>query len=138
MLRKIVKIICDSERAPAPSSQVGDWHDVTGHHRYYGSLASNGGERIVETRRGSRPQSSVMALLLNVEPNRVGLPWIAGMAIAIISIRERFFARRASWNTSFRGSPNGSALAPPDGAEPGISRFSARDSGFASFARAPE
>ena len=58
MLRKPVRIICDSERAPAPSSQVGDWHDVTGHHRYYGSSACNGGERIVETRRGSRLQST--------------------------------------------------------------------------------
>ena len=33
------------------SSQAGDWHDVTGHHRYYGSSAINGGERIVEDRR---------------------------------------------------------------------------------------
>jgi hypothetical protein len=58
MSRKAVTIICDSERAPAPSSQAGDWHDdVTGHHRYYGSSACNGGERIVETRRGSRPRS---------------------------------------------------------------------------------
>ncbi len=59
MLRKAVRIICDSERAPAPSSQVGDWHDVSGHHRYYGSSACNGGERIVETRRGSRPPLSL-------------------------------------------------------------------------------
>jgi hypothetical protein len=36
------------------SSQPGDWHDVTGHHRYYGSSATNGGERIVESRRGPR------------------------------------------------------------------------------------
>jgi hypothetical protein len=49
MSRKAVRIICDRERAPAPSSQAGDWHDVTGHHRYYGSSACNGGERIVET-----------------------------------------------------------------------------------------
>jgi hypothetical protein len=35
-----------------PPSQPGDWHDVSGHHRYYGSSACNGGERIVETRRG--------------------------------------------------------------------------------------
>jgi hypothetical protein len=59
MLRKAVRIICDRERAPAPSSQAGDLHDVTGHHRYYGSSARNGGERIVETRRGSRPQSNL-------------------------------------------------------------------------------
>jgi len=39
-------------RAPQPaSSQAGDWHDVTGHHRYYGSSAINGGARIVEDRR---------------------------------------------------------------------------------------
>jgi hypothetical protein len=36
---------------------MGDFHDVTGHHRYYGSSACNGGERIAETRRGSRPPS---------------------------------------------------------------------------------
>jgi hypothetical protein len=35
----------------------GDWHDVSGHHRYYGSSATNGGERIVESRRGPRPRS---------------------------------------------------------------------------------
>ena len=56
MLRKQATIICDSARARA-SSQAGDLHDVTGHHRYYGSSACNGGERIVETRRGSRPPS---------------------------------------------------------------------------------
>jgi hypothetical protein len=56
MSRKAVRIICDRERAPAPSSQAGDWHDVTGHHRYYGSSACNGGERMVESRRGRRPQ----------------------------------------------------------------------------------
>jgi hypothetical protein len=47
-------IISDAARAPA-SFETGDLHDVTGHHRYYGSSACNGGERIVETRRGSRP-----------------------------------------------------------------------------------
>jgi hypothetical protein len=57
MLRKPAAIIiCDRARAPA-SSQTGDFHDVAGHHRYYGSSACNGGERIVETRRGSRPPS---------------------------------------------------------------------------------
>jgi hypothetical protein len=49
-------IISDAARALA-SSETGDLHDVTGHHRYYGSSACNGGERIVETRRGSRPRS---------------------------------------------------------------------------------
>jgi hypothetical protein len=56
MLRKPATLISDSARAPA-SSQIGDFHDVTGHHRYYGSSACNGGERIAETRRGSRPQT---------------------------------------------------------------------------------
>jgi hypothetical protein len=54
MLRKAAKIISDTARAPA-SSQAGDWHDFSGHHRYYGSSACNGGERIVETRRGTNP-----------------------------------------------------------------------------------
>jgi hypothetical protein len=49
-------IISDAARALA-SSETGDLHDVTGHHRYYGSSACNGGERIVETRRGSHPRS---------------------------------------------------------------------------------
>ena len=56
MLRKPTTIICDAARGPAASS-AGDLHDVIGHHRYYGSSASNGGERIVETRRGQRPPS---------------------------------------------------------------------------------
>ena len=56
MLRKPASIISDSARAPA-ASQAGDWHDVAGHHRYYGSSASNGGERIIENRRGPRPRS---------------------------------------------------------------------------------
>jgi hypothetical protein len=40
--------------------------------------------------------TSMMALPLSVEPYRAGLPWTAGVAIAIISIRERIFERRAS------------------------------------------
>jgi hypothetical protein len=48
-----VRIIFD--RTPAPT-EPGDWHDVTGHHRYYGSSACNGGERIVEARSGPRPR----------------------------------------------------------------------------------
>ena len=51
MFRNAATIISDTARAPA-SSQAGDWHDFSGHHRYYGSSACNGGERIVETRRG--------------------------------------------------------------------------------------
>jgi hypothetical protein len=56
MLRKPATLICDRARAPA-SSSIGDFHDVTGHHRYYGSSACHGGERVIETRRGSRPTS---------------------------------------------------------------------------------
>jgi hypothetical protein len=53
MLRQTAKIISDSARSLA--SSAGDWHDVSGHHRYYGSSAINGGERLVETRRSPRP-----------------------------------------------------------------------------------
>jgi hypothetical protein len=55
MSRKPATIISDSACVPA-SSQAGDFHDVTGHHRYYGSSACNGGERLAETRRGQRPR----------------------------------------------------------------------------------
>ncbi len=55
MLRKPASIISDSVRAPA-ASQADDWHDGAGHHRYYGSSACNGGERITENRRGARPR----------------------------------------------------------------------------------
>ena len=57
MQRKPASIISDATKAHASSpasTQAGDWHDVSGHHRYYGSSATNGGERIVETRRGPR------------------------------------------------------------------------------------
>ena len=56
MLRKATTIISDRVRAPA-STPAGDWHDVSGHHRYYGSSACNGGERLAETRCGERPRS---------------------------------------------------------------------------------
>jgi hypothetical protein len=52
MLRQQPRIISDNGKAPI--SQAGDWHDVIGHHRYYGSSAIDG-ERIAETRRGPRP-----------------------------------------------------------------------------------
>jgi hypothetical protein len=58
MRRSPATIICDAARSRAPEpawSQAGDWHDVSGHHRYYGSSAVNGGERIVEDR-GRRPR----------------------------------------------------------------------------------
>jgi hypothetical protein len=51
-----IRIICD--RARALPSTAGDWHDTSGHHRYYGSSAINGGERIAETRRGARPPAA--------------------------------------------------------------------------------
>jgi hypothetical protein len=48
-----IKIICDARRAG--KSDAADLHDQSGHHRYYGSSAESGGERIVESRRGKRP-----------------------------------------------------------------------------------
>jgi hypothetical protein len=36
----------------------------------------------------------VLALLLSVEPYAAVLPWSIGMAIAIISVRERMYRRR--------------------------------------------
>jgi hypothetical protein len=39
--------------------------------------------------------SSTMALLLSVEPYRAELPWCLGMAIAVISVREKFRQRRS-------------------------------------------
>ena len=50
-----IRIICD--RATAQPSAAGDWRDPVGHHRYYGSSAINGGERLAETRRGARPRT---------------------------------------------------------------------------------
>ena len=48
-----IRIICDRAKVEIAA---GDWHDVGGHHRYYGSSATNGGERIAESRRGARPR----------------------------------------------------------------------------------
>jgi hypothetical protein len=56
MFTKQATILSDSSRFLV-ATQPGDWHDVSGHHRYYGSSAINGGERLAETRRGSRPAS---------------------------------------------------------------------------------
>lgn len=56
MLRTPATIISDSDRLPV-TPLPGDRHDVSGHHRYYGSSAVNGGERIVESRHGARPRS---------------------------------------------------------------------------------
>jgi len=55
MSRQQPRIISDSVKAPV-SVQVGDWHDLLGHHRYYGSSAVFG-ERMTETRRGQAPRS---------------------------------------------------------------------------------
>ena len=52
MRRQPATIICDAARWRAP--QPADRHDVSTHHRYYGSSAINGGERIVEDRRRPR------------------------------------------------------------------------------------
>jgi hypothetical protein len=54
-IQRTAAIISDTARAPA--STHGDLHDMSGHHRYYGSSACNGGERIAETRRGPRPRT---------------------------------------------------------------------------------
>jgi hypothetical protein len=51
-----IRIICD--RARALPSAGGDRHDESGHHRYYGSSATNGGERIAESRGGARPPAA--------------------------------------------------------------------------------
>jgi hypothetical protein len=53
MSGQTIKIICDARRAA--KSEAADLHDQAGHHRYYGSSVENGGERIVESRRGKRP-----------------------------------------------------------------------------------
>jgi hypothetical protein len=53
MSRKSGIIISDTARGLAAADAGGDWHDVPRHHRYYGSSAVNGGERIVERRSGS-------------------------------------------------------------------------------------
>ena len=57
MSRQPATIISDTARARPHRQQAGDWHDVSGHHRYYGSSATNGGEQIVESRHGARPRS---------------------------------------------------------------------------------
>ena len=54
MPAKPATIISDALRAQI-SAETGDWRDVPRHHRYYGSSAFNGGERLTESRRGTRP-----------------------------------------------------------------------------------
>lgn len=52
MSRKSATIISDTARGLSTIDAGADWHDVPRHHRYYGSSAFNGGERIVERRSG--------------------------------------------------------------------------------------
>lgn len=52
MSRKPVTIISDAARGLSAADAGLDWHDTPTHHRYYGSTAFNGGERIVERRSG--------------------------------------------------------------------------------------
>jgi hypothetical protein len=48
----------DATLAPTPAQGSGrGWAGELGHHRYYGSAAYNGGEQIVETRRGRRARN---------------------------------------------------------------------------------
>ena len=56
MQRKRDEIISDATRLPA-TTPAADRYEVSGHHRYYGSSATNGGEQIVETRQGPRPRT---------------------------------------------------------------------------------
>jgi hypothetical protein len=59
MLRREARIL---SYAHALKPQVaGDLHDDTGHHRYYGSSATNGGERMAETRSDRR--ATVLCIL---------------------------------------------------------------------------
>jgi hypothetical protein len=58
VMRKSGIIISDSARGLSSADVGGDWHDVPRHHRYYGSSAYNGGERIVERRSGTAPRAA--------------------------------------------------------------------------------
>ena len=57
MPRRSATIISDAARGLGSIDTGGDWHDVPRHHRYYGSSAFNGGERLAESRRGPRPRA---------------------------------------------------------------------------------
>ena len=56
MPAKPATIISDDLRRPMPAD-TSDWRDIPQHHRYYGSSAFNGGERLTESRRGARARS---------------------------------------------------------------------------------
>jgi hypothetical protein len=57
-MRKSGIIISDTARGLSSADAGGDWHDVPRHHRYYGSSAFNGGERIVERRSSTAPRAA--------------------------------------------------------------------------------
>ena len=40
--------------------------------------------------------TSLLTLLLSLEPHRALLPWAVGMAIALVSVRERIYQLRAA------------------------------------------
>ena len=40
--------------------------------------------------------TSLLTLLLSLEPHRALLPWAVGMAIALVSVRERIHQLRAA------------------------------------------
>jgi hypothetical protein len=47
-VRRTAAIVCDAARAPASANAIGDWHDITGHHRYYGSSASTAASELLK------------------------------------------------------------------------------------------
>jgi hypothetical protein len=59
MSARHITIISDTRGVAG--SGAGDWHDVPRHHRYYGNSACNGGERLIESRRGPRPRALNLA-----------------------------------------------------------------------------
>jgi hypothetical protein len=57
MSRPEVKIISYGTLSQS-AAPAGDFRDDVGHHRYYGSSATNGGERLAESRGGPRPDAA--------------------------------------------------------------------------------
>jgi hypothetical protein len=57
-------IVCDAARAAVPVPAIGDWHDVAGHHRYYGSSSFNDGERTF----GKPPTVNVFGIWSRQQP----------------------------------------------------------------------
>ncbi len=54
MSRREVKILSYGTLAQS-AAFAGDFRDESGHHRYYGSSATNGGEQLAESRGGPHP-----------------------------------------------------------------------------------